>query len=88
MGYARLETGTLADVDDSFYYGASCRGCSHTARLNLVKLRDYLGATFPLINIRHRLKCDRCGGRQVIVIFLAPDQRTGNLVHLFNQKAP
>jgi predicted nucleic-acid-binding Zn-ribbon protein len=88
MDYARLETATLADVDQSFYYAASCRGCSHTARLNLLKLRDHLGGAFPLVKVRQRLKCERCGGRQIIVTFLAPDQRTGNLSHLFDQHQP
>ena len=44
-----LETATLAHVDDSYYCGAYCRKCEHSARLALVKLRAHLGDTFPLL---------------------------------------
>ena len=83
MEYAKLETAALAHVDDSFYYGAYCRKCKHAARLSLVKLRKHLGDTFPLRNIKDRLRCERCSSRQIVITFLAPDQRTGNLAHLF-----
>lgn len=88
MDYPKLETGRLGDVDDTYYYGANCRSCSHTSRLSLMKLRAHLGDNFPLAKIRDRLRCERCGDRRRIVItFLAPDQRTGSLVHLF-ERAP
>ena len=86
MDYARLECDTLAHVDDSYYYGAYCRKCGHHARLSLVKLREHLGENFRLAKIRERLKCEKCGDRQQIsVTFLAPNQRTGNLLHLFSR---
>jgi len=87
MEYARLETATLAHVDDSYYYGAYCRKCKHSARLSLTKLRAHLEDTFPLVKIRNRLRCERCRSRQIVITFLAPDQRTGNLVPLFGEKA-
>jgi hypothetical protein len=37
--YAKLETASLAHVDDTYYYGAYCRKCKHGARLSLSKLR-------------------------------------------------
>jgi hypothetical protein len=37
--------------------GCSCQSCLHTARLSLAKLRAHLGDNFPLVKIRHRLKC-------------------------------
>jgi hypothetical protein len=86
MEYARLETATLAHVDDSYYYGAYCRKCKHSARLSLTKLRAHLGDTFPLLKIRDKLRCERCRSRQIVITFLAPDQRTGNLVPLFGAK--
>jgi hypothetical protein len=46
---AKVETATLAHVDDSYYYGAYCRKCKHQARLSLVKLRQHLGDTYPLV---------------------------------------
>jgi hypothetical protein len=83
MEFARLETAALAHVDDSYYYGAYCRNCKHAARLSLVKLREHLGDTFPLSKVKNRLRCERCSSRQIVITFLAPDQRTGNLAHLF-----
>jgi hypothetical protein len=47
MDYAKLETAALANVDDSYYYGAYCRNCKHSAQLALVKLRAHLGDGFP-----------------------------------------
>jgi hypothetical protein len=86
MEYARLETATLAHVDDSYYYGAYCRKCKHSARLSLTKLRAHLGDTFPLVKVRDKLRCERCNSRQIVITFLAPNQRTGNLVELFSRK--
>jgi hypothetical protein len=86
MDYARLETATLAHVDDSYYYGAYCRRCKHSARLSLSKLRTHLGDTFPLLRVRDKLRCERCSSKQIVITFLAPDQRTGNLVELFSRK--
>jgi hypothetical protein len=82
---AKLETAALAHVDDSYYYGAYCRKCKHAARLSLVKLRDYLGDSFPLRKVKERLRCERCSSRQIVITFLAPDQRTGNLAYLFDE---
>jgi hypothetical protein len=83
MEYAKLETAALAHVDDSYYYGAYCRKCKHSARLSLVKLRAHLGDDFPLAKVRERLRCQRCGSRQIVITFLAPNQRTGNVAYLF-----
>ncbi len=85
MEYARLETANLAHVDDSYYYGAYCRKCRHSARLSLAKLRAHLGVTFPLLKIRDKLRCERCSSRQIVITFLAPDQCTGSLVELFSR---
>jgi hypothetical protein len=85
MEFAKLETATLAHVDDSYYYGCYCRKCKHSARLSLVKLRAHLGDTFPLSKVRERLKCERCKSRLVVVTFLAPNQRTGNVAYLFGE---
>jgi hypothetical protein len=85
--YARLETATLKDVTDDYYYGCSCQSCLHTARLSLSKLRSHLGADFPLIKIRERLKCQICSSRKVTITFLGPHQKGGNLHHLFDKEA-
>jgi hypothetical protein len=85
MAYAKLETATLAHVDDTYFYGAYCRKCTHAARLSLEKLRQYLGDNVPLREIKDRLRCERCSSRQIVITFLAPNQRTGNVVHLFRR---
>ena len=86
MEYAKLGTAMLAHVDDSYYYGAYCRRCKHSARLSLVKLRAHLGENFPLAKVRDRLRCERCGLREVVITFLAPNQRTGNVAYLFREE--
>jgi hypothetical protein len=86
MDYARLETALLRDVDETYYYGAQCRECGHGARLSLAKLRTHLGDDYPLTKVRARLRCEKCRARAAVITFLAPNQRTGNLVHLFNRK--
>ena len=83
MEFAKLETAALAHVNDSYYYGAYCRKCRHTARLSLLKLRAHLGDDFPLKDVRTRLRCQRCRSRQIVVTFLGPHQRSGSLAHMF-----
>ncbi len=85
MEYAKLETAALAHVDDSYFYGAYCRKCKHSARLSLEKLREDLGDDFPLVKVKDRLRCERCSSKQIVITFLAPNQRTGNVTHLFRQ---
>jgi len=85
MEYATLETAALAHVDDSYYYGAYCRRCKHSARISLVKLRAHLGDTFPLMKVKDLLRCEKCRSRQVVITFLAPNQRTGNVASLFGE---
>jgi hypothetical protein len=87
VDYPKLETALLKDVDDTYYFGANCQSCLHTSRLNLNKLREHLGGDFPVAKIRHRLKCDLCGSKQVVVTYLTPEQCTGSLVHLFDKEA-
>lgn len=87
MEYARLETASLKDVTDSYYYGCSCQSCLHTARLSLSKLRAHLGADFPLRKIRERLKCVICSSRKVTITFLGPHQKGGNLHYLFDKES-
>lgn len=86
MEYAKLATAALAHVDDSYYYGAYCDKCKHSARLSLVKLRAHLGDDFPLVRVKERLRCERCRSRHVVITFLAPNQRGGNLAYLFHEE--
>ena len=83
MDYARLETATLKDVTDDYYYGCYCSSCKHSARLSLSKLRAHLGDDFPLRKIRERLKCQNCGSRKITITYLTPNQKGGSLHQLF-----
>ncbi len=85
MEYAKIETAALAHVDDSYFYGAYCRKCKHAARLSLEKLRQHLGDDFPPVKVKDRLRCERCSSRQIVITFLAPNQRTGNVANLFDR---
>ena len=60
--------------------------CPQFREGELSKLRAHLGDTFPLVKVRDKLRCERCSSRQIVITFLAPDQRTGNLVELFSRK--
>jgi hypothetical protein len=84
MEHATLETAALAHVNDEYYYGAYCGQCKHSARLSLVKLRERLGDSFPLIDVRLKLRCRRCRSRHIIITFLTPDHCTGSLGKLFD----
>ena len=86
MEYVKLETPAVAHVDDSYYYGAYCRKCQHSVRLSLVKLRAHLSDNFPLVKVKHRLRCERCNSRQIVITFLAPNQRTGKVAYLFGEE--
>jgi hypothetical protein len=83
--YARLETGTLKDVTDDYYYGCSCQSCLHTARLSLSKLRALLGGDYPLVKIREHLKCVICSSRKVTITILSPHHKGGHLIELFKR---
>jgi hypothetical protein len=51
-------------------------GCSHRREVNLEALRDRLGPDAPAmaIDLAPRLKCTRCGSRNVSLIY-SPDMR-------------
>ena len=85
MTPSKPETAALAHVDNSYFYGAYCRKCKHSARLSLEKLGEHLGDDFPLVKVKDRLRCERCNSRQIIIMFLAPNQRTGNVTNLSSQ---
>jgi hypothetical protein len=51
-----------------------------------VKLRKRLGDDFPLAKVKELLRCERCRSRQIVITFLAPNQRTGNVAYLFGEE--
>jgi hypothetical protein len=83
--YEKLETETVAHFDDSCYSGAYCRKCKHHAPISLVKLRQHLGDTYPLVKVKDRLRCEGRASRAVVITFLAPNQKTANVAYLFGE---
>jgi hypothetical protein len=85
--YLTLNEAKLGQVDDTYYYGASCQKCGHDIRLSLVRLRAHLGDDFPLVDVRKRLKCSACGSRKIIISFFTPAHRNATLADRFNEPA-
>ena len=68
-------------IDKRITVTAHCHSCSHSQKLDLVKLCDKFGPDAPAMraDILPKLKCDNCGGTDVDVIY-SPDHRpTGEL---------
>jgi hypothetical protein len=65
---------------------ATCKECGHRARLSLTRLRDHLGASLPIIDIRLRLACERCSARDPTICFLTPEHRTGAPLQFFARR--
>jgi hypothetical protein len=87
VDYANYSTAKLGEVDDSYYYGASCQSCMRGRRLSLTKLRETLGDDYPVMRVVKRLKCSTCGSKRLTVGFLGPHQAVGDLAKLFTQDA-
>ena len=63
----------LGDVlVERLYLRAACRSCSHRASLSSVELAQRLGYDFPLPDLKGRLRCSKCGKRQVDVTAVEP----------------
>jgi DNA-directed RNA polymerase subunit RPC12/RpoP len=63
----------LGDVlVERLYLRAACRACSHRASLSSVELAQRLGYDFPLPDLKGRLRCSKCGKRQVDVTAVEP----------------
>ena len=63
----------LGDVlVERLYLRAICRNCSHRASLSSVELAQRLGYDFPLPDLKDRLRCSKCGKRQVDVTAVEP----------------
>jgi hypothetical protein len=61
-----------------------CGKRKHTARISLVKLRERPGDCFPLVDVRHKLRCRRCRSKHIIATFLTPEHCSGDLAKLFD----
>ncbi len=53
-------------------YGKSARECHATAELDMESLLWTRGRPFPISKLDSRLKCPRCGSRQVVIAFEPP----------------
>lgn len=58
----------LAEAVDQIYYGANC--CGEVRKIDLHKLLADLGPDFLVRDIRPRLKCSKCGGKDLVVTTL------------------
>jgi hypothetical protein len=56
-------------------HGRMTNVCRTTAELDMQTLIWTRGATFPLELLESRLKCPRCGGRRIQVIFEPPSPK-------------
>jgi hypothetical protein len=61
---------TLAEAVDRIYYGASFERCKETRRVDLASVRDRIGASVLVRDVRPRLRCRSCGSRKIIVTTL------------------
>lgn len=64
---------TLAEAVQVLYYGASCNTCRETRRIDLQAMLERLGPDFLVDDLRPRLRCARCGRKDVISVMLWKD---------------
>jgi hypothetical protein len=58
---------TLQEAIEKIFYGAECRRCKEVRHVKLVRLVPVLGLNFKVRDIRRRLKCSKCGNKEIIV---------------------
>ncbi len=58
---------TLGVAWREIVYTASCQQCHELRRVDLRALAERFGEDFPLGDVRSRLRCSTCGGRDVII---------------------
>lgn len=85
MKYPTLAEARLADVDDSFYYAATCNSCCRKKRISLLKLRSSLGEGYPLLDVRSHLRCSTCHSKNIIVSYYTPAHAETSLGTLFKE---
>jgi hypothetical protein len=70
-------------TDEEMTITACCHrsACNHHQKLNLEKLRDRFGPDAPAMadDLVPKLKCARCGGRKVGVIYAPDSTKTPNM---------
>jgi hypothetical protein len=66
---------TIASAE-KYIYRAQCQSCRRAINIDLVKLRDTLGADYLIDNIRSRLVCT-CGAREPITTIVLAETTVG-----------
>lgn len=57
---------TLGRAAQEKVYLIECRACKHKAQIDLALMAQALGESFPLEDLRPKLKCARCGSKKTI----------------------
>jgi hypothetical protein len=65
---------TLAEAATLIAYGVQCKRCWVTVRIDLAAMAERLGPTRLVRDIGPRLRCSRCGQREVILCTLWLEQ--------------
>lgn len=60
----------LGQAAEQQVYLIECTACKHKAQIDLVAMAKSLGESFPLKDLRPRLKCDKCKSKQTIATIL------------------
>ena len=66
-------TATLADIKNRYQLLAICNACAHTVELDVDGLIATLGPDHPVLAIRKRLRCTRCGFNSCAVQLALPE---------------
>lgn len=61
---------TLGRAAAEQVYLIECTACKHKAQIDLVAMAAELGESFPLADLRPRLKCAKCGSKETITTTL------------------
>jgi len=67
---------TLAEAVDLIVYGANCRACKETRQIDLHQLLERFGPDFIVYKILPKLRCTKCGSRQIICVTLWKEAAT------------
>lgn len=71
---------TLAEAVDHIYYGASCETCRSVRRIDLNRMLAEMGPDALVRDIRPRLACAKCGGKEIISVTLWKAATTSHLL--------
>lgn len=61
---------TMKEAVDQIYYGANCRDCQEVRRVDLSQMLQIIGPYALVRDLRPRLRCRKCGGKQIVVTTL------------------